>query len=81
MRIDTISIFPEMFGALQSGVVGRAIQSGILQLENWNPRDYSDDVHATVDDRPYGGGPGMVMMSHEQKTYPDLNKSTIKPNR
>ena len=63
MRIDTISIFPEMFNALQSGVVGRAIQSGILQLQNWNPRDYSDDAHATVDDRPYGGGPGMVMMA------------------
>ena len=63
MRIDTVSIFPEMFEALQSGVVGRAIKSGILQMQNWNPRDYSDDVHATVDDRPYGGGPGMVMMA------------------
>ena len=63
MRIDTVSIFPEMFDALQSGVVGRAIQSGTLQLQNWNPRDYSDDAHATVDDRPYGGGPGMVMMA------------------
>ena len=63
MRIDTISIFPEMFGALQSGVVGRAIDNGILQLNNWNPRNYSDGVHATVDARPYGGGPGMVMMA------------------
>ena len=63
MRIDTISIFPEMFSALHSGVVGRAIQSGIMQLQNWNPRDYCNDTHATVDDRPYGGGPGMVMMA------------------
>lgn len=63
MRIDTISIFAEMFSALQSGVVGRAIQDGILQLQNWNPRDYSEDAYATVDDRPYGGGPGMVMMA------------------
>jgi len=52
-----------MFVALHSGVVGRAIQNGIMQLQNWNPRDYSDDAHATVDDRPYGGGPGMVMMA------------------
>ena len=63
MRIDTVSIFPEMFSALQSGVVGRAIQAQLLQLQNWNPRDYSEDAHATVDDRPYGGGPGMVMMA------------------
>ena len=63
MRIDTISIFPEMFAALQSGVVGHAIERGILQLHNWNSRDYSRDAHATVDDRPYGGGPGMVMMA------------------
>ena len=63
MRIDTVSIFPEMFDALQSGVVGRAIQSDTLQLQNWNPRDYSNNTHATVDDRPYGGGPGMVMMA------------------
>ena len=63
MKIDTVSIFPEMFSALQSGVVGRAIQSNILQLQNWNPRDYSKGTHATVDDRPYGGGPGMVMMA------------------
>ena len=63
MRVDTISIFPEMFGALRSGVVGRAIHNGTFQLQNWNPRDYSDGVRATVDDRPYGGGPGMVMMA------------------
>ena len=63
MRIDTVSIFPEMFAAMQTGVVGRAIQNNILQLQNWNPRDYSEDAHARVDDRPYGGGPGMLMMA------------------
>ena len=52
-----------MFCALQSGVVGRAIQNNILQLQNWNPRDYSEDTYAAIDDRPYGGGPGMLMMA------------------
>lgn len=63
MRIDTVSIFPEMFCALRGSVVGRAIDNGLLQIQNWNPRDYTEDTHAAVDDRPYGGGPGMVMMA------------------
>ena len=62
MRIDTVSIFPEMFSAVYHGVVGRAIQNNILQLQNWNPRDYCEDAYAMVDDHPYGGGPGMLMM-------------------
>jgi len=63
MRIDIISLFPRMFDALTDhGVVGRAIQRGILTLTYQNPRDYTEDRHRTVDDRPYGGGPGMVMM-------------------
>jgi len=62
MKLDIVSIFPEMFAAFgRVGVVGRAIQNQILDLMLWNPRDYTDDVHRTVDDRPYGGGPGMVM--------------------
>lgn len=62
MRIDVVSIFPGMFDALrEDGVVGRAITRGILCLECWNPRDYTVDRHRRVDDRPYGGGPGMVM--------------------
>jgi tRNA (guanine37-N1)-methyltransferase len=57
-----ISLFPEMFAAVtEFGVVGRAIRSGGLALEIFNPRDYARDRHRTVDDRPYGGGPGMVM--------------------
>jgi tRNA (guanine37-N1)-methyltransferase len=62
VRFDVVSLFPEMFDALRLGVTGRAIERGLVELEMWNPRDYADDVHRTVDDRPYGGGPGMVMM-------------------
>ena len=63
MRIDVISLFPPMFEAVTAyGVTGRAIKNGLLTLRVWNPRDYTEDRHRTVDDRPYGGGPGMVMM-------------------
>ena len=62
MRFDVISLFPEMFDAMRSGIAGRAIERGQVELALWNPRDYADDAHRTVDDRPYGGGPGMVMM-------------------
>ena len=62
MRFDLITLFPEMFRVFsQQGVTGRAFESGKVQLEMWSPRDYTEDVHRTVDDRPYGGGPGMVM--------------------
>jgi tRNA (guanine37-N1)-methyltransferase len=62
MRIDVVTLFPEMIRqAAAYGIQGRAIQRGLLELETWNPRDYSEDRHAAVDDRPYGGGPGMVM--------------------
>jgi len=62
MRFDVISLFPEMFDAMRQGVTGRAVERGQVSLQLWNPRDYADDAHRTVDDRPYGGGPGMVMM-------------------
>jgi tRNA (guanine37-N1)-methyltransferase len=62
MRFDVISLFPDMFDALRTGVTGRAIEQGLAHMVLWNPRDYTHDVHRTVDDRPYGGGPGMVMM-------------------
>jgi tRNA (guanine37-N1)-methyltransferase len=61
MRFDVITLFPEMFDAIRLGVTGRAIDKGLAELVLWNPRDYTEDVHQTVDDRPYGGGPGMVM--------------------
>lgn len=62
MRIDVVTLFPEMVRAVaEYGVTGRAVQRGLLRIETWNPRDYTHDRHRTVDDRPYGGGPGMVM--------------------
>jgi len=60
---DIVTLFPEMFVALTgSGVTRRALASGRWQLHLWNPRDFTADRHRTVDERPYGGGPGMVMM-------------------
>ncbi len=62
MRIDVISLFPEMIRQVtEYGVTGKAAARGLLQLVTWNPRDYTRDRHRSVDDRPYGGGPGMVM--------------------
>lgn len=64
LRIDVLTLFPEYFLPLtQSGVSGRAYARGLWGLQAWNPRDFTQDVHRTVDDRPYGGGPGMVMMA------------------
>lgn len=62
MRFDVITIFPELVEAItRSGIVGGAHDKGVFSLETWNPRDFTTDVHRSVDDRPYGGGPGMVM--------------------
>jgi tRNA (guanine37-N1)-methyltransferase len=64
MRIDVVTLFPEMVEhAAKFGVTGRALQRGLWRLGLWNPRDFVNDRHRTVDDRPYGGGPGMVMMA------------------
>ncbi len=63
MWIGIISLFPEMFRAITDyGVTGRAVKNGLLSIESWSPRDFTHDRHRTVDDRPYGGGPGMLMM-------------------
>jgi len=62
MKIALITLFPEMFEALTGyGISSRAVNQGLLEVTSFNPRDFTDDPHATVDDRPYGGGPGMVM--------------------
>lgn len=62
MRIDIITVFPEWFdGLTKLGVTGRAVKAGQISIQCWNPRDFTHDRHRTVDDRPYGGGPGMVM--------------------
>lgn len=63
MKIALITLFPEMFAAVTKyGITGRAIGNKLLEVECFNPRDFTSDRHQTVDDRPYGGGPGMVMM-------------------
>lgn len=62
LKLGVVSLFPEMFEALTlHGVSGRAVRDGIIDIGFWNPRDYATDRHRTVDDRPYGGGPGMLM--------------------
>ncbi|MFO1409193.1 MAG: tRNA (guanosine(37)-N1)-methyltransferase TrmD [Steroidobacteraceae bacterium] len=62
MRIEVVTLFPELVrGALAAGVLGRAVQRGLLEVGTEDPRAHTRDVHRTVDDRPYGGGPGMVM--------------------
>ena len=62
MQIALVSLFPEMFEAVSAhGVTGRAVKQGLVQVSHHNPRDYTTDKHRTVDDRPFGGGPGMLM--------------------
>ena len=57
-----VTLFPEMFSVVENyGVVGRAVKNGLISMGTWNPRDFTHDRHKTVDDRPYGGGPGMLM--------------------
>lgn len=62
MKFNIITLFPEMFSAIDYGVVGRAKERGIISTNFWNPRDYAFDNYRKVDDSPYGGGPGMVML-------------------
>lgn len=62
LRIAVVSLMPDMFNALNFGVTGRAFEQRLVQLDRWNPRDWSNNKHRQVDDQPYGGGPGMVMM-------------------
>jgi tRNA (guanine37-N1)-methyltransferase len=62
MQLGIVSLFPEMFAAVtEHGISGRAVRSGLMNLELFNPRDYTTDKHRTVDDKPFGGGPGMLM--------------------
>ena len=64
MRFDVITLFPELFGPfLASGITRRAYASGLVDVRLWNPRDYAEGNYRRVDDRPFGGGPGMVMMA------------------
>ena len=61
LKIGLITLFPEMFEALEYSIPGRAQKQNLISLDLWNPRDFTTDKHRTVDDRPYGGGPGMLM--------------------
>ena len=64
MRFDVITLFPEMFDAItRYGVTRKAVELGKFALQTWNPRDFTTDNYRTIDDRPYGGGPGMVMLA------------------
>jgi tRNA (guanine37-N1)-methyltransferase len=64
IRFDVVTLFPEMFSAISaSGITSRALEAGLWALTTWNPRDFTTDSYRTVDDRPYGGGPGMVMLA------------------
>jgi tRNA (guanine37-N1)-methyltransferase len=64
IRFDVVTLFPEMLSAVaSSGITGRALEAGLWRLATWNPRDFTTDNYRTVDDRPYGGGPGMVMLA------------------
>ena len=64
LQIEVITLFPEMVNTVtEYGITSRAVKRGLLKVNTWNPRDYTNDNHRTVDDRPYGGGPGMVMMA------------------
>jgi len=64
MRFDVVTLFPQMFAAVTaSGITSRALEAGLWQLKTWNPRDFTKDNYRTVDDRPFGGGPGMVMLA------------------
>ena len=64
IRFDAVTLFPPMFAAVtENGITSRALQAGLWKLRTWNPRDFTTDNYRTVDDRPYGGGPGMVMLA------------------
>lgn len=79
LEIGVISIMPDMFSALKQGIVGRALESKLASVTVWNPRDWAKPPHCAVDDKPYGGGPGMVMMyqplvsaiTHAKKQLPN----------
>jgi tRNA (guanine37-N1)-methyltransferase len=75
MQFDVVTLFPDMFNAItQSGITRRAFEQRKCGLSLWNPRDFTTDNHRTVDDRPYGGGPGMVMLAKPLEATIDAAK-------
>jgi tRNA (guanine37-N1)-methyltransferase len=76
IRFDAVTLFPEMFAAVtQSGIPRKALEAGLWRLHTWNPRDFTTDNYRTVDDRPYGGGPGMVMLAEPLEQALDAAKA------
>jgi len=76
IRFDVVTLFPEMFRALtESGIPSRALQKALWQLQTWNPRDFTTNNYRTVDDRPFGGGPGMVMLAEPLEKALDAAKA------
>jgi tRNA (guanine37-N1)-methyltransferase len=76
IRFDAVTLFPEMFAAVtQSGIPRKALEAGLWRLHTWNPRDFTTDNYRTVDDRPYGGGPGMVMLAEPLEKALDAAKA------
>ena len=76
IRFDVVTLFPEMFAAITgSGITSRALDAGLYSVTTWNPRDFTTDNYRTVDDRPYGGGPGMVMLPEPLERTLDAVKS------
>ena len=77
MQFDAVTLFPEMFHALTDwGITGRAAKQERYVLRTWNPRDFTSDNYRTIDDRPYGGGPGMVMLARPLEAALDAAKAT-----
>jgi tRNA (guanine37-N1)-methyltransferase len=81
IRFDVVTLFPEMFAAVaDSGITSRALEAGLWSLTTWNPRDFTTDNYRTVDDRPYGGGPGMVMLAEPlERALDAVRKSAGSP--
>lgn len=80
MQFDVVTLFPEMFAAItQSGITRRVFEKQQCALNFWNPRDFTSDNHRTIDDRPYGGGPGMVMLAKPFEAALDAAKARQLP--
>lgn len=77
MQFALITLFPDMFTSLEAGVTGRAQKEGIISLQTINPRDFTEDKHQSVDDHPYGGGPGMLMMPGPLKAALQTAKASL----
>ncbi len=84
LRFDIITLFPEMFTAVTDvGITGRAVRNRLAMVNYWNPRDFAEDKHHTVDDKSYGGGPGMVMKPEPLRDaiFAAQDASTLEPSK